>query len=118
MTTIIPNELKIIINTSVPGYQKIVYKPNMTIQTLSSDDKSIRFNPLIKLNQSIVNKVPEDLRKKQFFNKGLFDSLINYINAKPAKNLQEATMMGYIDNNISVTLDTILPENSIIYINN
>ena len=50
MTTI-PNELKITINTSIPGYQKIEYKPSMTITNISSDDSSIRFNPLIKLDK-------------------------------------------------------------------
>jgi hypothetical protein len=76
MTTI-PNELKIIINTSIPGFQKITYTPSMTIPNISKDEKSIQFNPLVKLNQSTVDKVPENLRKKEFFNKGLFQSLIN-----------------------------------------
>jgi hypothetical protein len=113
----IPNELKIIINTSVPGYQKIIYKPYMNVQDLKNSDNTVIFDPLVKLNQSIINKVPENLRKKQFFNKGLFQSLINYINAKPVKNLFQATKDGYIDNNIKITLDTLLPSNSIFYIN-
>ena len=115
MTTI-PNELIIEINTSIPGYQKIKYKPSMTIKNISSDDNKIRFNPLIKLNKNKIDKIPEDLRKKEFFNKGLFDSLINYTNGQPVKNLQQATVQGYIDNNIKVTIDTIFSENSIIYI--
>ena len=75
---ITPNQLNIIINTNVPGYQKIEYKPYMTIPDISKDDKKIMFNPLFKLNKSYVDKVPENLRKKQFFNKGLFDSLLNF----------------------------------------
>ena len=116
MTTI-PNELNIIINTSVNGYQKIEYKPFMTIPDISRDDNTIRFNPMIKLNKNIVDKVPENLRKKQFFNKGLFDSLLNFTNSKKADTLLEATQNGFVDNNIKVTLDTIFPENSILYIN-
>ena len=43
----IPNQLNITINTSIPGYQKVIYKPSMTIENISSDDNSVRFNPLI-----------------------------------------------------------------------
>lgn len=114
---IIPNQLNIIINTSVPGYQKIEYKPYMTIPDISRDDTSIRFEPLFKLSKSIVNKVPEELRKKQFFNKGLFDSLINFTNGTKATSLLQATLNGFVDNNIKVTLDSIFPENSVLYIN-
>ena len=113
----IPNELNITINTSVNGYQKIEYKPFMTIPDISRDDNTIRFNPMIKLNKNIVDKVPENLRKKQFFNKGLFDSLLNFTHGKKAETLLEATRNGFVDNNIKVTLDTIFPENSILYIN-
>ena len=115
MTTI-PNELIININTSVPGYQKLRFKPSMIIKNISNDDSTVRFNPMIKLSKSIIDKVPENLRKKQFFNKGLFDSLINYTNGYPAKNLNQATREGYVDNNIKVTLASILPDNSVIYI--
>jgi hypothetical protein len=113
---IIPNQLNVIINTSVPGYQKIEYKPYMTIPDISKDDK-IMFNPLFKLDKSYVDKVPENLRKKQFFNKGLFDSLLNFTNGTKATSLLQATRNGFVDNNIKITLDAIFPENSILYIN-
>ena len=122
MTTIqnklnIPNQLNIIINTSIPGYQKIQYKPYMTIPDISKDDKTIQFNPMIKYNKVKIDSVPENLRKKQFFNKGLFQSLINYINEPEAKTLLHATSNGYVDNNIKDTLNAIFPENSVLYIN-
>ena len=119
MTTIIvPNELNITINTSVPGFQTIKYKPSMTIPNINKDDKTIRFDPLLKLNPATIKKVPEDLRKKEFFNRGLFQSLINYHDgAHKAKTLKEATFTGIVDNNIKVTLDTLFPTNSVIYIN-
>lgn len=113
----IPNQLKITINTSIPGYQKIEYKPYMTIPEINKDDTKIIFNPLVKLNKNYVDKVPEELRKKQFFNEGLFDSLLNFTNRQKAKSLLEATRKGYVDNNIKITLDTIFSENSVIYIN-
>ena len=123
MTTIVPNQLNITINTSVPGFQKIIYKPSMTTKDIGKDDKAIQFDPLVKLNQTIIDKIPENLRKKQFFNRDLFKSLIAYTNSNqsffsssPAKNLKQAQSQGYIDNNIKVTLNNIFPENSVIYI--
>jgi len=114
---LIPNQLNITINTSVPGFQKIKYKSFMTIPDISKDSKNVIFNPLFKLNKNVVDKVPENLRKKQFFNKGLFESLINYTSPTKAPSLLLATQNGIVDNNIKVTLDTIFPENSVLYIN-
>ena len=39
---IIPNEIIITINTSIPGYQKIKYTPSMTIKNISNNDNTIR----------------------------------------------------------------------------
>lgn len=111
---IIPDQLNIIIRTSVPGFQKIEYKPSMTIKDI--DEKGVKFNPLIKLNQSTIDKIPQEYRIKQFFNKGLFQSLLNYNGGTPAKNLLQATRNGYVDNNIKVTLNSIFPVGSVIYI--
>jgi hypothetical protein len=111
---IFPDQLNIIIRTSVPGFQRIEYKPSMTIK--DSDEKGVKFNPLIKLHQSTINKIPQEYRIKQFFNKGLFQSLLNYNGGTPAKNLFQATRNGYVDNNINVTLNSIFPTGSVIYI--
>jgi len=113
----IPNELKITINTGIKGFQKINYTPNMTISNISNDDKFVQFNPFVKLQQSIVDSVPEKIRQKEFFNKKQFQSLINYIHSTPNKNLLYATNSGVVDNNIKITLNTIFPVNSVIYIN-
>ena len=118
-TNIVPNELKITINTSIPGYPKIKYNPSMTIKNIDKD-KKVHFDPLVKLNKEVINKIPEDLREKQFFDKGYFDSLVNETLIKtssyPAKNLNQATYYGYIDNNIKITLQTIFPDDSVIFI--
>ena len=82
-----PNQLNITINTNVPGHQKITYKPFMTIKDINKNDSNLNFNPLIKLNKSIIEKIPQNVRIKQFFKKGLFQSLLNYKHNKPAKNL-------------------------------
>ena len=110
----IPDQLNITIRTSIPGYQKIEYKPSMTIK--DSDSKGVQFNPLIRLNKSTVEKIPLEYRTKQFLNKGLFNSLLIYNGGNKANTLQQATRSGYIDNNIKVTLDSIFPVNSVIYI--
>jgi len=86
----IPNALTITINTSVPGYQIIKYKPNMSVKNIDKDDKTIWFDPLVPLDQSVINKVPESVRVLQFFNKGLFDSLINYHGNKKQITLEQA----------------------------
>jgi hypothetical protein len=88
----------------------------MTIPTIRRDDNKLHFNPLIPLNSSKINKVPEDIRKKQFFNEGLFESLLNFMNVYPAKNIEEVTRKGYVDKNIQITLHTLFPEDSIMYI--
>ncbi len=111
---IIPSQLNITIRTSVPGYQKIEYTPSMTIK--DSIEKSVKFNPLINLNESKINNIPQEYRIKQFFNSDLFKSLLTHNGGKPAKNLVQATRYGYVDNNIKVTLNSIFPVGSVIYI--
>jgi hypothetical protein len=111
---IYPNQLNIIINTSVFGYEKIIYKPSMTIT--DTDEKNVEFNPLIKLNKSVIEKIPKDYRIKQFFNKEMFQSLLIKNGGKYAKSLLQATRSGNVDNNIKVTLDNIFPVGSVIYI--
>lgn len=114
----IPNELKITINTRVPGFQTINYSPIMSIPNINKDDKNIQFDPLIKLNESSINSVPENLRIKQFFNPGLFKSLLRLNGVPPVLSLEEANFYGIIDNNIRVTLNTLFPTNGIIYVGN
>jgi hypothetical protein len=112
----IPNALTITINTSVPGYQTIKYKPNMTLPDIDKELTTIWFDPLIPLNQSVINKVPENIKVFEFFNKGLFRSLINaHGNQKPI-TLEQAKKNKIIDNNIQLTLNTLFPTNGILHI--
>jgi hypothetical protein len=113
-TMVFPDQLSIKIRTSVPGHQFTTYTPSMTIK--DSDEKSVKFNPLVRLNQSIINKIPPEYRIKEFFNKGLFQSMLNYIGTTPSTNLMQSTKNGNVDNNIKVTLNTIFPVNSVITI--
>jgi hypothetical protein len=114
--TNIPNELVIILRTSIPGFQTIIYKPNMTIP--GEKNRSVQFNPLVKLNKSIINSIPKEIQVKEFFNKGLFESLINSHGLQKIPSLLEATYKGFVDNNIKITIETLFPTNSVIYIAN
>ena len=112
----IPNALTITIHTSVPGYQTIKYKPDMTIKSIDKDEKTIWFDPLVPLDQSVINKVPESIRIMEFFNKGLFESLINSHGNKKQITLDQAKKNKIIDNNIQITLNNLFPTNGILYI--
>jgi hypothetical protein len=112
----IPNALTITINTSVPGYQTIKYKPDMTIKNIDKDERTIWFDPLVPLDQYVIDKVPENIRVLEFFNKGLFESLINAHGNKKQITLEQAKKNKIIDNNIQVTLNSLFPTNGILYI--
>ena len=116
MSNVIPNEIKITINTNLPNFSKIKYLPSMTIP--ETKGKNVRFNPLVKLNQSIINKLPSNTRVKEFFDKQLFLSLINSHGMQRVFNLEQATNRKYIDNNIRITLNNLFPEKGYIYLNN
>ena len=113
----IPDSLNIKINTSIPGYQNINFEPRMINKNLNGEDDIVYFNPLKKLDSEIIKKIPKDIQKKQFFNKGLFQSLNNFHGIQETSTLEEATKKKIIDNNISITLKNLFPLNSVIYIN-
>ena len=112
---IVPNELKIELNTSIPGFQKIQYTPKMTLR--DTNESTIRFDPLTKLDLSVINRIPKDLRVKEFFNKGLFESLVNFHGMEKVRSLLEAMQEGIVTNNIHVTLRVLFGINTPIYIN-
>jgi len=111
----VPNELQIIINTNIPGLKSIIYSPSLSIPDIK--ETNVIFNPLVKLNKALIEKMPSDYRVKQFFSNGLFESLIVYNNVKPVKDMKHAKYKGVIDNNIRITLDILFSPKSILYIN-
>ena len=112
----IPNTLTIYINTNIPGYQFLKYSPSMTIPKTNS--KIVCFDPLVKLNQSIVDKTPEQDKIIQFFEKNLFKTLIHRSESfQKYRNIQQATDEGIIDDNIQLTLNNLFKSNQIFYIN-
>jgi len=117
----IPNTLTIFINTRIRGYPKIRYEPDMTVPNIKSD--AVYFNPLIKLNKSVVLNVPTDYQNTeqftQFFNKSDFNGLVgrNIVSRSQQKlTLEEATKEGIVDNNIKVTLDVLFKKYNKFYI--
>jgi hypothetical protein len=88
----------------------------MTIKSIDKDEKTIWFDPLVPLNQSVIDKVPENIRVLEFFNKGLFESLINAHGNKKQITLEQAKRNKIIDNNIQITLNNLFPTNGILYI--
>jgi hypothetical protein len=116
--TNIPNSLTITINTSVPGFQTIRYKPSNTIPNINKDDKIIWFNPLVPLKKEVINTVPPNITILEFFDKGLFNSLINAHGIQPKIDILQAKKKGIIDNNILTTLNILFPVNGILYIKN
>jgi hypothetical protein len=92
----------------------------MLIKNLPKENNKVYFNPLIPLNKSIINRIPENIRVLEFFNKGLFDSLINLHGVKKENlpTLEEARNRGIIDNNIKITLDILFPVGTKIYVDN
>jgi hypothetical protein len=113
--TLIPNELSIIINTSVPGFQIINYKPIYSFPKIKTDNK-IYFDPLVKLQQKIIDEVPKEIRSEQFCLKGYFQSLLNYHGIRKNMTLQQATEEGFVDDNIETTLENLFPAGGHFYV--
>ena len=120
----IPNSLIIYIKTRIPNYYKINYDPTMTVP--SSKSHTVYFEPLIKYYENAVRNIPptapKDALYTQFFEAGEFDFMINRILSdfrymQKTNTLQEANDKKIIDNNISITLNTLFKSNNLFYIN-
>ena len=113
---IIPNTLTITIQTNIPGHQVINYTSNFSLLN-DNRNKNVLFNPIFQLKQSVVNTIPDNLKIEEFFNKGLFQSLIfAHGNQSEPFTLEEATQNGIIDDNIQITLDTLFSTNNHFFI--
>ena len=109
--------------TTVPGYQNMQISPSMfgLPKDKSTRDKVIRINPTVKLSQSAVNMSPEEDRKRQFFDYGLFYTL----NSRAANqelmgisniSFKKSVKSHIIDNNIKITIDTLFAPGTVIYL--
>jgi len=118
-----PASITILLNTRILGHTKEIYNPNMTLPYISSSSKTVYFNPLIKLDQKIVQTIPkgknDDFLYEQFFNSGYFNSLLirSQYYPQPKRSLERATEEGIVDNNIKILLDILFNTNKPFYIN-
>ena len=113
----IPNTITIYIKTNIYGESFLKLKPSMIDPT--NKNNNILFDPLIKLDQNIVDKQGEKTRKAQFLEKPLFNSLITLSESfQPYRTLKQATKEGIIDNNINIMLKTFFKKGNTIYIKN
>ena len=118
----IPNTLTIFINTRIRGNSKLKYSPSMTLK--GSKSKDVFFDPLIRLNYSVVNTIPKGLpeseKYSQFFEQNEFNSLIQRTlgrSSQPKRDIAMAKSDGTIDNNIKITLETLFHSGNPFYIN-
>lgn len=116
-----PPSITILLNTRILGHTKEIYNPNMTLPSISSSSKTVYFNPLIKLDQKIVQTIPkgktDDFLYEQFFNSSYFNSLLirSQYYPQPKRTLQQATEEGIVDNNIKILLDILFNTNKPFY---
>jgi hypothetical protein len=113
---IIPNTLTITIQTNIPGHQVINYTSEFSLLK-DNRKKNVLFTPIFQLKQSVINTIPDNLKIEEFFNKGLFQSLIfAHGNQSEPFTLEQATQNGIIDDNIQITLDTLFSTNNHFFI--
>jgi hypothetical protein len=117
-----PASITILLNTRILGHTKEIYTPSMTLPSFSSSSKTVYFNPLIKLDQKIVQTIPKgktnDFIYEQFFTSSYFNSLLirSQYYPQPKRTLEQATEEGIVDNNIKILLDTLFDTNKPFYI--
>lgn len=116
-----PNTLTILINTKIRNHRMLYYKPYMTVPGEVS--RHVCFDPLVLLNQSVVNKIPEnqpaDELYTQFYRRNEFNSLLKRTLAQsmqPIYTFEEARKDGVTDTNVKVTLDTLFKEGNQFFI--
>jgi hypothetical protein len=125
----VPNSLSIILETRIPGYEKIQYKPLMTNPKINPNMDKVYFDPLVKLTKSAIDSVPPYIQKNQFFDKNLFYTLENRVLSSfmgsqkeskehPLVQLKFSKENGTFSQNIRLTLDTLFKPGTVIYIGN
>ncbi len=125
----VPNSLSIILETRIPGYEKIEYKPLMTNPKINPNMDKVYFDPLVKLTKSAIDSVPPNIQKNQFFDKNLFYTLENRVLSSfmgsqkvskehPLVQLKFSKENGTFTQNIRLTLDTLFKPGTVIYIGN
>lgn len=123
----VPDELDIILHTSVPLLGKFYYSPDMSIKNEKLiTQKDLIFNPLIKLDPNSLKDIPDyEQRVSHFFNRTSYESMVyNYSSMSLLKlskyDIKKKTnSLQYndnINNNLSFVLDTIFEPGQTLYL--
>jgi hypothetical protein len=123
----VPDELDIILHTSVPLLGKFYYSPDMSIKNKNLiTQKDLIFNPLIKLDPNSLQDIPDyEQRVSHFFNRTSYESMVyNYSSMSLLKlskyDIKKKTnSLQYndnINNNLTFVLDTIFEPGQILYL--
>jgi|UniRef100_A0A6C0IPH3 hypothetical protein len=123
----VPDELDIILHTSVPFLGKFYYSPDMSIKNKNLiTQKDLIFNPLIKLDPDSLMDIPDyEQRVSHFFNRTSYESMVyNYSSTQLLKLSKydikkKKNSLQYndnINNNLSFVLDTIFEPGQTLYL--
>jgi hypothetical protein len=123
----VPDELDIILHTSVPLLGKFYYSPDMSIKNENLiTQKDLIFNPLIKLDPNSLKDIPDyEQRVSHFFNRTSYESMVyNYSSMSLLKlskyDIKKKTnSLQYndnINNNLTFVLDTIFEPGQTFYL--
>lgn len=123
----VPDELDIILHTSVPLLGKFYYSPDMSIKNENLiTQKDLIFNPLIKLDPNSLKDIPDyEQRVSHFFNRTSYESMVyNYSSMSLLKlskyDIKKKTnSLQYndnINNNLTFVLDTIFEPGQTLYL--
>ena len=123
----VPDELDIILHTSVPLLGKFYFSPDMSIKNEKLiTQKDLIFNPLIKLDPNSLKDIPDyEQRVSHFFNRTSYESMVfNYSSMSLLKlskyDIKKKTnSLQYndnINNNLSFVLDTIFEPGQTLYL--
>ena len=123
----VPDELDIILHTSVPLLGKFYYSPDMSIQNKNLiTQKDLIFSPLIKLDPNSLKDIPDyEQRVSHFFNRTSYESMVyNYSSTQLLKLSKydikkKKNSLQYndnINNNLTFVLDTIFEPGQTLYL--
>ena len=123
----VPDELDIILHTSVPLLGKFYYSPDMSIKNKNLiTQKDLIFNPLIKLDPNSLKDIPDyEQRVSHFFNRTSYETMVyNYSSMSLLKlskyDIKKKTnSLQYndnINNNLTFVLDTIFEPGQTLYL--
>ena len=111
-----PDTLEIVLKTSIPGHQTVRYKPAM--RDPANTSKTVYFTTKVRLDKNAMSNVAstEPILANMFADKGKFESLVQSHGSYKELTLKQSVETGIIDNNIQVTLKSLLPEDKTIQI--